>query len=67
MKRANLELKYKASLYVIYFFVSFVHQIMQSVHVWFLLKELVLLGINMVQEYFILNKFKNFGGDNIGR
>lgn len=45
----------------------YVHQIMQSVHVWFLLKELVLLGINMVREYFILNKFKNFGGDNIGR
>ena len=21
----------------------------------------------MVQKYFILNKFKNFGGDNIGR
>lgn len=27
MKRANLELKYKASLYVIYFFVSFVQKI----------------------------------------
>ena len=49
------------------FLARYVHQIMQSVHVWFLLKELVLLGINMVREYFILNKFKNFGGDNIGR